>query len=95
MITRHFPLGQLTPALFPIKIFVISILYIMKGGLCLGGMEVIPKDKYLASVLPEANTLDSYGVNKPSFTACKNNILKAYREASEIYHMHPTKLLLR
>ncbi len=95
LLTRHFPLGQLTPALFPIRIFVISILYIMKGGLCLGGIEVIPKDTYLASVLPEANTLDSYGINKPSFTACKNNILKAYREASEIYKMHPTKLLLR
>lgn len=95
LITRQFPLGQLTPALFPIKTFVISILYIMKGGLCLGGMEVIPKDRYLASILPEANTLDSYGINKPSFTACKNNILKAYREASEVYKIHPSKLVLR
>jgi hypothetical protein len=95
LITKQFPLGQLTPALFPIKTFVISILYIMKGGLCLGGMEVIPKDRYLASILPEANTLDSYGINKPSFTACKNNVLKAYREASEVYKIHPSKLVLR
>ena len=35
----------------------------MKGGLFLGGIQVIPKDKYLASVLPEANTLDSYDKN--------------------------------
>lgn len=95
LITRTFPLGRQTPALFPIKTFIISILYIMKGGLCLGGMEVIPKDRYLASVLPEANTLDSYNINKPAFTACKNNILKAYREASEVYRIHPSKLMLR
>ena len=66
----------------------------MKGGLYLGGLQVIPKDKYLSSILPEANTLDSYGVNKPSFTACKNNILKAYRDASEQYHMPPQRMLL-
>lgn len=93
-ITRTFPLGIQTPAIFPIKMFVISILYIMKSGLCLGGVQVIPKDKYLASIVPEANTLDSYKINKPAFTACKNNILKAYREASEIYHMSPTNMLL-
>lgn len=95
LITRKFPLGMQTPALFPIKTFVVSILYLMKGGLCLGGVQVIPKDKYLASILPEANTLDSYSINKPAFTACKNNILKAYREAGEIYHMAPVTLCLR
>ena len=95
LITRKFPLGMQTPALFPIKTFVVSILYLMKGGLCLGGVQVIPKDKYLASILPEANTLDSYSINKPAFTACKNNILKAYREAGEIYHMPPATLCLR
>lgn len=94
LITQKFPLGIQTPALFPIKIFVVSILYIMKGGLFLGGIQVIHKDKYLSSILPEANTLDSYGVNKPSFTACKNNILKAYRDASEQYHMPPQRMLL-
>ena len=95
LITQRFPLGMQTPALFPIKIFIISIMYIMKGGLCLGGVHVIPKDRYLGSVLPEANTLDSYSINKPAFTACKNNILKAYREAGEIYHIPPHTLCLR
>jgi hypothetical protein len=87
-------LGIQTPALFPIKTFIVSILYIMKGGLCLGGVQVIPKDKYLASILPEANTLDSYQINKPAFTACKNNILKAYRESSETYSINPRQLLI-
>lgn len=94
LLTRSFPLGIQTPALFPIKIFIVSIMYIMKGGLCLGGVQVIPKDKYLGSVLPEANTLDSYSINKPAFTACKNNILKAYREAGEIYKIPPQTLCL-
>jgi len=70
-------------------------MYIMKGGLCLGGVQVIPKDHYLASILPEANTLDSYSINKPAFTACKNNILRAYRESGEIYKIPPQTLILR
>tara|TARA_B110000858_G_scaffold195151_1_gene250927 strand:+ start:93 stop:1145 length:1053 start_codon:yes stop_codon:yes gene_type:complete len=94
LITQRFPLGQMTPALFPIKIFVISIMYIMKAGLNVGGVNVIKADKYLTSVLPEANTLDAYNINKPSFTACKNNILKAYREAVEQYKMSPKTLCL-
>jgi hypothetical protein len=94
LITRRLPLGIQTPALFPIKIFTISILYIMKGGLSLGGVWVIPTDPYLASVLPEANTLDSYQINKPAFTQCKNNILKGYRESSELYQINPLTLVL-
>jgi hypothetical protein len=94
LITRKFPLGIQTPALFPIKIFIVSMMYIMKGGLALGGVQVIPKDTYLASILPEANTLDSYHINKPAFTACKNNILKAYRDASEEYSIPPNHLCL-
>lgn len=95
LITRRLPIGIQTPALFPIKTFVVSILYIMKGGLCLGGVWVIPRDDYLTSVLPEANTLDAYNTNKPAFTACKNNILKAYREGSELYNIDPQTLLLK
>jgi hypothetical protein len=95
LLTRRFPLGIQTPALFPIKIFIVSIMYIMKGGLCLGGVQVIPMDPYLGSVLPEANTLDSYSINKPAFTACKNNIFKAYREAGEIYKIPPQSLCLK
>tara|TARA_B110000858_G_scaffold58874_1_gene68569 strand:- start:43 stop:1098 length:1056 start_codon:yes stop_codon:yes gene_type:complete len=94
LIIQKFPLGQLAPALFPIKMFVVSLLYIMKGGLCCGGIQVIPADNYLVSVLPEANTLDAYSINKPSFTACKNNILKSYREAVEIYNINPKLLCL-
>ena len=93
-ITRTFPLGVQTPALFPIKTFIVSIMYIMKNGLDVGGVHVIPKDRYLASILPEANTLDSYDINKPAFTACKNNIFKAYREAREQYNISPLKLCL-
>ena len=94
LIIRKFPLGQTAPALFPIKIFVVSLLYIMKGGLNVAGVTVIPPDRYLVNVLPEANTLDSYAINKPSFTACKNNILKAFREAVEVYRIDPKELRL-
>ena len=55
----------------------------MRRGLCVRQINVIPKDSYLDSILPEANTLDLYQINKPAFTQCKNNILRAYREAGE------------
>ena len=69
--------------LFNIKTFVPAVLYIMKRGLNIHQHAFIPKDYYLESILPEANTLDTYSIHKPSFTNCKNDILKAYREAYE------------
>jgi hypothetical protein len=95
LMTQRLPLGAQTPALFPIKVFVISILYIMRAGLSLSGYWVIPADRYLKTILPEANTLDAYGVHKPGFTQCKNNILRAYREAKEQYNVDPRSLLLK
>jgi len=76
-------LGRETPALFNFKNFIPACLYIMKNGLMMQGMYVINKHPYLDNSLPEANTLDLYGINKPSFTQSKNNILRAIREMIE------------
>ena len=76
-------LGKETPALFNFKNFIPACLYIMKNGLPYQGLYIINKHPYLDNSLPEANTLDLYGINKPSFTQSKNNILKAMREIIE------------
>ena len=55
----------------------------MKAGMFVKSVEIIPKDYYLESVLPEANTLDHYNVSKPTFTQTKNNMSKAIIEAFE------------
>ena len=92
LIVGHTPLGKESPTLFPIKTFVVSILYLMKRGLFVGGVQVLPKDYYLEAVLPEANTLDIYSIHKPAFTMCKNSILRSYREAHEIHQINPNEL---
>ena len=76
------------------KNFVVSMLYLMKRGLFVQGVEVFPKNHYLESVLPEANTLDTYDVHKPAFTQCKNNILRALREAFELDHRDPRSFIV-
>lgn len=83
IITTKTKYGRNYNNLFNIKTFVPSILYIMKRGLNIHQHAFIPKDHYLESILPEANTLDTYSIHKPSFTNCKNDILKAYREEYE------------
>lgn len=83
IITTKTQLGVQYGNLFNIKTFIPSILYIMKRGLNIFQHSIIPKDYYLESILPEANTLDNYDIHKPSFTQCKNNILKAFRDTYE------------
>ena len=83
IITTKTPLGKQTSSLFSFRTFVASALYIMKAGMFVKSVEIIPKDYYLESVLPEANTLDHYNVSKPTFTQTKNNMSKAIIEAFE------------
>jgi len=94
IITSKTPMGKSSTSLFSFKAFVAAALYIMKRGMYCSGIEIIPRDFYLESVLPEANTLDHYGVNKPQFTQSKNNMMKAIREAMEIHKCDPRTLVM-
>jgi hypothetical protein len=82
-------LGRQTPNLFAFKNFIPACLFIMKNGLICKGLYIINKHVYLDSSLPEANTLDVYGINKPSFTQSKNNILESLREFVENNEQNP------
>ena len=92
MILLKTQLGMEMPSLFSFKTFVPSCLYIMKSGLAMNGVVIMEKSRYLESALPEANTLDMYGISKPSFTQTKNNILKAIRESVEFQLETPASL---
>lgn len=94
IITTKTPMGKSSSSLFSFKTFVASALYIMKRGMYCAGVEIIPKDYYLESVLPEANTLDVYKVSKPTFTQSKNNMMKAIREAIETHHCDVRTLVM-
>ena len=86
------PLGQHSPNSFAFVTFVTPALFLMRRGLWIRGHEIIRKDPFLNTLLPDANTLDLYSVSKTLFTQTKNNILKAFREAVDEYNIHPEKL---
>ena len=94
IITTKTPMGKNSTSLFSFKTFVASALYIMKRGMFCMGVEIIPKDYYLESVLPEANTLDHYSINKPTFTQSKNNMMRAIREAIEVHRCDVKTLVM-
>nr|WP_292968482.1 hypothetical protein [Allomuricauda sp.] len=76
-----------------LEAFITAILFIMRQGLRINDVEVISKDHYLASALPEANSLDIYNIQKTHFTNCRNCIQAAIRDALHIHYMSPFLLI--
>jgi len=68
---------------FAFELFIPSCLYLMRSGICVNGVAVIERCSDLEQILPEASTLDLYGIQKASFTNIKNLILKEIRARSE------------
>lgn len=62
------------------KLFIPSCLYLMRSGVCVDGVYVIDQCVQLDKILPEASTLDLYGIQKAQFTHTKNLILKEIRQ---------------
>ena len=85
VITQRTPFGQTSPNTFSFSTFVCPALYMMRSGLMISNIPVIKRCQLLCTLLPEANTLDNYDVSKPLFTQTKNNILKALRDAVDMY----------
>lgn len=93
VITQKTPFGQTNPNTFSFVNFVCPALYMMRNGLVISNVHVIPRCQLLCTLLPEANTLDNYDVSKPMFTQTKNNILKALRDAHDVYKIPATDLM--
>jgi hypothetical protein len=74
------------------KAFIPSCLYLLKNGIRMNGVYILEKCDYLDAALPEANYLDVYGINKPSFTQTKNSILLAIRDTIEKQKETPTSM---
>jgi hypothetical protein len=92
LIIHKTKLGVEMRTTFHFKPFVISCLYLLKNGVQMNGVYILDKSRFLESALPEANTLDAYDVNKPTFTQTKNNILMAIRETIESNTQTPTSM---
>lgn len=64
---------------FMFSLFIPSCLYLMRSGVYVNGVPVIERCADLEKILPEASTLDLYGIQKATFTHTKNIILKEIR----------------
>lgn len=73
---------------------VASILYLMKSGLPMNNVQIIPKIFFLETALPEANTLHRYGISRGQFTAIKNEIRDAIRQAIQSKRLNPRALVV-
>ena len=60
--------------------FIPSCMYLMRRGVRVDGVYVIAQCPPLDHALPEASTLDLYGIHKAQFTHTKNLILKVIRK---------------
>ncbi len=74
--------------------FCTAVLFVMRSGLRIDDFNVVPKDFFLDIILPEANSLDNFNIHKTHFTAARNNISAAIRDAVHVYHVNPNKLFL-
>ena len=74
--------------------FCCAILFTMRSGLYINSFPVISKDYFLHICLPEANTIDTFGVHKSHFSTLKNNISAAIRDSVHMFYVNPNKLML-
>lgn len=77
-----------------LEAFITAILFIMRQGLRMNNVEIISKDYYLESALPEANSLDVYKIQKTNFTNCRNAIQAAIRDALHVHYINPHMLVV-
>lgn len=65
---------------FMFSLFIPSCLYLMRSGVYINDIPVIGRCTELERILPEASTLDLYGIQKATFTHTKNIILSEIRK---------------
>jgi len=74
--------------------FCAAVLFMMRSGLRIDDFDVLAKDYFLNVILPEANSLDHFKINKCHFTSYRNHICAAIRDAIHVYYINPSKLML-
>ena len=68
------------------KPFVCALLYIMRRGLIINDIAIIPKDYYLYSSLPECNQLDLFNVSKNTLYTEQNDNLRMHARLHTEWH---------
>ena len=82
------------PRQIAFDIFVPAMLYILQRGIRVDGNVIIKKYELFDTILPDANTLDDFGIAKSTFTQTKNTIRMCIRKLLREYNVTELKELL-
>ena len=69
----------IVPRQIAFSLFVPAVLFLLQRGIAVDSVVLVEKNHLLDRILPDANTLNDFGVSKSSFTQTKNSIRAAIR----------------
>jgi len=69
----------IVPRQIAFHLFVPAMLFLLQRGIAVDSVVLVEKNHLLDNVLPDANTLNDFGVAKSNFTQTKNTIRMAIR----------------
>ena len=81
------------PRQIAFDIFVPAMLYILQRGIRVDGNIIINKYELFDTILPDANTLDDFGITKSTFTQTKNTIRMCIRKLLRQFSVNELKEL--
>ena len=84
----------IVPRQIAFEIFVPAMLYILQRGIAVDGVNIVEKNVLLDIVLPDANTLNDFGVAKSTFTQTKNTIRMSIRNLLKKYTVNQIKEMI-
>ena len=82
------------PRQIAFDIFVPAMLYIMQRGMSVDGNVILDKYDIFDTILPDANTLDDFGITKSTFTQTKNTIRMCIRKLLKTYSVNELRDIL-
>ena len=74
--------------------FCASVIYLMRYGLVVHNIPVLPKDHYLSTMLPESNSLNDYQITKTHFSSTSTEIYGAIYRAVTWDSINPQTLAM-
>lgn len=82
------------PRQISFNFFVPAVLFLLKRGIAVDSVVLVEKNHLLDKILPSANTLMDFNVNKSTFTATKNTIRSSIRALLKKYSLAEIKEMI-
>ena len=70
------------------------MLFILQRGIAVDGVNILVKNRLLDIMLPDANTLNDFGVARSTFTQTKNTIRMSIRNLLKKYTVDEIKEMI-